>query len=147
MNYHHFIIEEGCCLREYYVKGKGYQEIARLLERNVNSVSREWDGTVHLWEIYPDIIRAQHRRKATYATVITTRNVLWEGGIGLHQWKTGSAWLPEQIANMPYGKKLPSFKTIYHWIDEQYLTCNTENIASEGKNAKKAGKQRAVSNR
>lgn len=47
--------------------------------------------------------------------------------------------MPEQIANMPYGKKLPSFKTIYHWIDEQYLTCNTENIASEGKNTKKAG--------
>ena len=22
MNYHHFTIEERCCLREYYVKGK-----------------------------------------------------------------------------------------------------------------------------
>ena len=31
MNYHHFTIEERCCLREYYVKGKSYREIARLL--------------------------------------------------------------------------------------------------------------------
>ena len=26
MNYHHFTIEERCCLREYYVKGKSYRE-------------------------------------------------------------------------------------------------------------------------
>ena len=41
MNYHHFTIEERCCLREYYVKGKSYREIARLLGRNVSSISRE----------------------------------------------------------------------------------------------------------
>ena len=41
MNYHHFTIEERCCLREYYIKGKSYREIARLLGRNVSSVSRE----------------------------------------------------------------------------------------------------------
>ena len=41
MNYKHFTIEERCCLREYYVKGKSYREIARLLGRNVSSVSRE----------------------------------------------------------------------------------------------------------
>lgn len=41
MNYHHFTIEERCCLREYYVKGKSYREITRLLGRNVSSVSRE----------------------------------------------------------------------------------------------------------
>ncbi len=31
MNYKHFTIEERCCLREYYIKGKSYREIARLL--------------------------------------------------------------------------------------------------------------------
>ena len=41
MNYRHFSIEERCCLREYYVKGKSYREIARLLGRNVSSISRE----------------------------------------------------------------------------------------------------------
>ena len=39
--YHHFTIEERACLRKYYVEGKSYREIARLLGRNVSSVSRE----------------------------------------------------------------------------------------------------------
>ena len=39
--YKHFSIEERCCLREYYKKGKSYREIAKLLGRNVSSVSRE----------------------------------------------------------------------------------------------------------
>ena len=41
MNYHHFPLEEHCPLREYYIKGKSYREIAGLLGRNVSSVSRE----------------------------------------------------------------------------------------------------------
>ena len=39
--YHHFTIEERACLRKYYVEGKSYREIAKLLGRNVSSVSRE----------------------------------------------------------------------------------------------------------
>ena len=39
--YHHFTIEECACLRKYYVEGKSYREIARLLGRNISSVSRE----------------------------------------------------------------------------------------------------------
>ena len=41
MNYHHFTIEEHCCLREYYVKGESYRGITRLFGRNVSSVSRK----------------------------------------------------------------------------------------------------------
>ena len=41
MNCRHFTIEERCCLWECCVKGKCYREIARLLGRNVSSVSRE----------------------------------------------------------------------------------------------------------
>ena len=40
MNYHHFTMEESCRLQEYYIKRKSYREIARLLGRNVSSVSR-----------------------------------------------------------------------------------------------------------
>ena len=63
MNYHHFTIEERCCLREYYIKGKSYREIARLLGRNVSSVSRELrrNRTITL---------TPHRKRATYETVI-----------------------------------------------------------------------------
>ncbi len=31
MSYHHYTIEERCCLREYYKKGYSYGKIAKLL--------------------------------------------------------------------------------------------------------------------
>lgn len=40
MNYHHFSIEERCCLREYYVKGKSYREIARFVRTKFLKVLR-----------------------------------------------------------------------------------------------------------
>ena len=54
MNYKHFTIEERCCLREYYVKGKSYREIARLLGRNVSSVSREL--RLYIFQGYTEIL-------------------------------------------------------------------------------------------
>lgn len=47
MNYTHLSIEERCCLREYYLQGKSYREIAKLLERNVSTVSREIRRNYH----------------------------------------------------------------------------------------------------
>ena len=41
MNYTHLSIEERACLRKYYVEGKSFREIARLLGRNVSTISRE----------------------------------------------------------------------------------------------------------
>ena len=40
MNYHHLTIEERSCIRKYY-DGLSYREIARLIGRNVSTVSRE----------------------------------------------------------------------------------------------------------
>ena len=31
MNYTHLTIEERCCIREFYKKGKSYREIAKLI--------------------------------------------------------------------------------------------------------------------
>ena len=33
MNYHHFTIEERCCLREYYVKGKPFESESRNIKK------------------------------------------------------------------------------------------------------------------
>ena len=41
MNYHHLSIEERSCIRKYYVDGLSYREIARLVGRNVSTISRE----------------------------------------------------------------------------------------------------------
>lgn len=50
MNYHHFTIEERSCLREYFIQGKSYRQIVKLLGRNVGSVSRELNKT-HQYDI------------------------------------------------------------------------------------------------
>ena len=52
MNYHHLSIEERSCIRKYYVDGLSYREIARLVGRNVSTISREirrncTDGVLH----------------------------------------------------------------------------------------------------
>ncbi len=52
MSYHHYTIEERCCLREYYKKGYSYRKIAKLLGRNVSSVSRELRrNCTHMYEV------------------------------------------------------------------------------------------------
>ncbi len=41
MNYKHLTIEEHCCIRVYYKKGKSFREIAKLVGRNASTISRE----------------------------------------------------------------------------------------------------------
>ena len=54
MNYHHLTIEERSCIRKYYVDGLSYREIARLLGRNVSTVSREIRrNCTHMYDIPP----------------------------------------------------------------------------------------------
>ena len=52
MNYTHLTIEERCCLREYYKKGYSYRKIAKLIGRNVSTVSRELNRNfTHMYDI------------------------------------------------------------------------------------------------
>lgn len=52
MNYKHLTIEERCCLREYYKKGYSYRKIAKLIGRNVSTVSRELNRNfTHMYDI------------------------------------------------------------------------------------------------
>jgi IS30 family transposase len=52
MNYRHLSIEERSCIRKYYVDGLSYREIARLIGRNVSTVSREIRrNCTHMYDI------------------------------------------------------------------------------------------------
>ena len=93
MNYHHLTIEERSCIRKYYVDGLSYREIARLIGRNVSTVSREI------------------RRNCTHMYDIPT----------YYEEKLRATWSPEQIACTPCELKMPSWRTIYRWIYEKYL--------------------------
>ena len=69
MNYHHLTIEERSCIRKYYVDGLSYREIARLIGRNVSTVSREIRrNCTHMYDIptyYPHTAQKKYllRRK------------------------------------------------------------------------------------
>jgi IS30 family transposase len=53
--------------------------------------------------------------------------------------KLQQTWSPEQIANTPCDLKMPSFKTIYRWIDERYLQSTLKNLRRKGKTRKRLG--------
>ena len=45
----------------------------------------------------------------------------------------------ESEVNTPCGMKMPSFKTIYRWIDERYLRSTLKNLRRKGKTRKRLG--------
>ena len=123
MSYTHFTIEERCCLREFYKKGYSYRKIAKLLGRNVSSVSRELRrNCTHMYEIpsyYPHTAQKKSNLRRSYCH----RGMFWsEELIQYIEEKLLATWSPEQIANAPSPfEKMPSARTIYRWIYDKYL--------------------------
>ena len=140
MNYHHFTIQERCCLREYYVKGKSYREIARLLGRNVSSVSRELKRNCTFFRDIPRYYPHTAQKKSNLRNSYRHRGMFWKQEVlDYIDEKLSQTWSPEQIANTPCGMKMPSFKTIYRWIDERYLRSTLKNLRRKGKTRKRLG--------
>ena len=123
MSYHHFTIEERCCLREFYKKGYSYRKIAELLGRNVSSVSRELRrNCTHMYDTpsyYPHTAQKKSNLRRSYCH----RGMFWsEELIKYIEEKLLATWSPEQIANAPSPfEKMPSARTIYRWIYDKYL--------------------------
>ena len=123
MSYIHFTIEERCCLREFYKKGFSYRKIAKLLGRNVSSVSRELRrNCTHMYDIpsyYPHTAQKKSNLRHSYCH----RGMFWsEELIKYIEEKLLATWSPEQIANAPSPfEKMPSARTIYRWIYDKYL--------------------------
>lgn len=122
MNYHHLTIEERCCIREFYNKGKSYREIAGLIGRNPSTISRELRrNCTYMYDIpiyYPHTAQKKYMLRQSYCH----RGMFWsEEVIEYINEKLRATWSPEQIAKTPYEYALPSFKTIYRWIYTEYL--------------------------
>ena len=88
INSKYFIIKERYCLREYYVKGKSYREIARFLGRNVSSVSRELRRNCTFFRDIPILSVYCAKEKQFKKQLPTPRDVLETRSIGLHRWET-----------------------------------------------------------
>lgn len=140
MNYRHFTIEERCCLREYYVKGKSYREIAKLLGKNVSSVSRELRRNCTFYRDVPRYYPYTAQKKSDLRNSYRHRGVFWDKEVlDYIDEKLALTWSPEQIANTPCGMKMPSFKTIYRWIYEGYLRSTPKYLRRKGKTRKRLG--------
>lgn len=122
MNYKHLSIEERCSIRKYYVDGLSYREIARLIGRNVSTVSRELRrNCTHMYDIptyYPHTAQKKYllRRSYCHRGMFHTDEV-----IAYIEEKLLLTWSPEQIACSPAPVKMPSWRTIYRWLYEKYL--------------------------
>lgn len=123
MNYTHLTIEERCCLREYYLQGKSYREIAKLLGRNVSTVSREIRRNYHRMYVkftyYPSTAQNKYERRRRFCHRGMFGN---DEVVEYIEEKLALTWSPEQIANTPCHLKLPSCKTIYRWLYEGYIS-------------------------
>ena len=110
MNYHHFTIEERCSLREYYVKGKSYREIAKLLGRNVSSISRELRRNCTFYRDIPRHYPYTAQKKSKLRNSYRHRGMFWKQEVLEYiDEKLSQTWSPEQIANTPCGMKMPPF--------------------------------------
>lgn len=123
MSYHHFTIEERCCLREYYKKGYSYRKIAELMGRNVSSISRELRrNCTHIYDVptyYPHTAQKKSDLRRSYCH----RGMFWQPEmIKYIEDKLLATWSPEQISCAPSPfAKMPSWRTIYRWIYDKYL--------------------------
>ena len=114
MNYHHLTIEERSCIRKYYVDGLSYREIARLIGRNVSTVSREIRRNCsHMYDIptyYPHTAHRKYlpRRSCCHWGIFHSQEV-----IDCINGRLKATWSPEQIARVPCELKMPGWRTIY----------------------------------
>ena len=140
MNYKHLTIEERCCLREYYKKGYSYRKIAKLIGRNVSTVSRELRRKfTHIYDIstyYPHTAQKKSNLRRSYCH----RGMFWDKNVLEYiDKRLQETWSPEQISKTPCELKMPSFKTIYRWIDKGYLASTLKNLRRKGKTRKRLG--------
>ena len=81
MNYKHLSIEGRSCIRKYYVDGLSYREIARLIGRNVSTVSREIRrNCTHMYDIltyYPHTAQKKYLLRRSYCHRGMFWNIQW----------------------------------------------------------------------
>ena len=122
MNYHHLSIEERSCIRKYYVDGYSYREIARLIGRNVSTVSREINRNRTYMNAKPAYYPHTAHKKYLLRRSYCHRGMFWNQEVILYiEDKLRATWSPEQIASAPAPIPMPSQRTIYRWIYEKYL--------------------------
>ncbi len=139
--YKHLTIEERSCLRIYYHQGKSYREIAKLLGRNVSTISRELNKNCTFQRDKPIYYPHTAQKKRNLRRSFCHRGMFGNQELlNYIEERLRETWSPEQIANTPCKYKVPSFKTIYRWLYEGYLAKgDVRLLRKKGKTRKRLG--------
>ena len=141
MNYTHLSIEERCCLRKYYNEGNSIRKIAKLLGRNVSTISREIMRNKTYMNCKPAYYPHTAQKKSNLRKSYCHRGVFWDKAtLEYIDEKLRATWSPEQITYTPCGMKMPSYKTIYRWIYQGYLVNGNAKVLRR-KDKSKNGKE------
>ena len=128
MNYIHLTIEERACISKFKEMNMSLREMAKILNRNVSTISRELKRNSYKTSVNYSVTRYsptvannkyierttnRHRPiKATYTSIEYIKN------------KRDWHWSPDQIINRNDENKpdnFPSISTIYRWIHLGYI--------------------------
>jgi IS30 family transposase len=133
MNYTHLTIEERCCLREYYNQGYSYRKIAKLLGRDASTISREINRNKTFMNVKPAYYPHTAQKKYLLRRSYCHRGMFQDPEkLEYIKGRLLETWSPEQIANTPWEKNLPSARTIYRWIYEKYIDVNLKVLRRKG---------------
>lgn len=138
MSYKHITINERCCIVEYLNLGWSLSKIAKELNRNKSSISREikrnnLNGkySAHIAQDKYEIRRTKCKPygKAANASLVS-----------YIQEKLNAHWSPEQISGrieLESNKQVISFSTIYSWLYKGILKqCSVKLLRRKGKSLK-----------
>lgn len=127
MNYKHLNINERACIYQFKQLGMSIREIAKALDRNPSTISRELNRNAYYKSINYSVkgyspINAQ--KKYEKRRNHCHRKVKIEDSILKYiETKIKINWSPEQIVNYEKDRpiNMPSVSTIYRWISKGYL--------------------------
>ena len=141
MNYKHITIHERCCIANFLNLGWSLRKIAKHLDRNVSTISREikrnsYNGTYLAHKASENYVnnRLNCRPKGKVSNSTLVEYI---------ETNLDKAWSPEQIAgrlrlDYPNNKSMRvSFKTIYRWIYQKLIAKgNVNKLRRKGKSLK-----------
>ena len=134
MNYTHLSIEERCCLREYYNRGYSYRKIGELLGRDASTICREVNRNKTCMNVKPAYYPHTAQKKYLLRRSYCHRGMFQDPAkLDYIKERLLQTWSPEQIANTPWEKELPSVRTIYRWIYEKYIDVSLKALRRKGK--------------
>lgn len=135
MSYKHITINERCCIVEYLNLGWSLSKIAKELNRNKWSISREIKRNnlngrykAHVAQDKYENRRVKCKPHGKIANVSLVNYV---------QEKLNNHWSPEQISGrlkLEFNKQIISFSTIYSWLYKGILEhCSVDLLRRKGK--------------